>query len=75
VIQGPLPHCAKCQELVQAADEAHELCKQDVLSKAQASGRTFMSSSVVGDADPAFEPVRLALRALLFHVHQHLSGL
>lgn len=75
MLQGPLPDCAQCQELVKAADEAHRLAKQALLSKVQAIGGTWaLTNATVDDADPTLEPVRLALRTLLSHVHQHVKA-
>jgi hypothetical protein len=55
MIQGPLPDCPQCRELVKAADEAHRFAKQALLSKVQASGRMWaLTSGSVGDADPTF---------------------
>jgi hypothetical protein len=73
MVQGPLLDCPRCQELIKAADEAHRLEKEAVLSRRQASGRTYASCSV-GDDDPNIQPLRLALRTLLLHVQQHIKS-
>jgi hypothetical protein len=70
-LKTPLPDCAECQELVKAADEAHRVTKEALASKIRASSGTLVCTSVGAD-DPALEPVQLALRALLAHVHQHV---
>ena len=40
MIQGPLPDCPRCQELIRALDEAYRLRKQAFANKVQAFSGT-----------------------------------